>query len=184
MCTVSMFGPGHLPEAGFRRHAPRQRKRRRWWRWRGGAMWRLRTEVSSLGTYISLIGQSSTSASFSPSTRSSRTVTTSCAMCEGMQPRVNPNADFSLLSATMLSTLTRLIACTLSACMHYNVEKGINKRSTSQNKLGVQITPSASGVATTLTSCATQYTPESDIKPCLLQDTQRSADALGNASCY
>lgn len=107
---VWMDGPGHLPEAGFRRHAPRQRKRRWWWRWRGGAMWLLRTVVSSLGTYISLIGQSSTSALLSPSTGPSRTVTASCATCEGMQPRVKPNADFSLLSATLLSTQTILLA--------------------------------------------------------------------------
>ncbi len=105
-----MDGPGHLPEAGFRRHAPRQRKRRWWWRWREGAMWLLRTVVSSLGTYISLIGQSSTSALLSPSTGPSRTVTASRAMCEGMQPRVKPNADFSLLSATLVSTLTILKA--------------------------------------------------------------------------
>lgn len=106
--TLYMGRPGHLPEAGFRRHAPRQRKRRWWWRWRGGAMWLLRTAVSSLGTYISLIGQSSMSALLSPSTGPSRTVTTSCAMCEGMQPRVKPNADFSLLSATLALALTIL----------------------------------------------------------------------------
>lgn len=110
ICTVCIEGPCNLPEAGFRRHAPRERKRRWWWRWRGGAMWLLRTVVSSLGTYISLIGQNSTSALLSPSTRPSRTVTTSCATCEGMQPRVKPNADLSLLSAAPALTLTILIA--------------------------------------------------------------------------
>lgn len=86
----------HLPEAGFRRHAPRQWKRRWRWRWGDGAVWLLRTAVSSLGTYISLIGQSSTSALLSPSTRPSRTVTASGTTREGMQPPVKPNADFSL----------------------------------------------------------------------------------------
>lgn len=110
ICTVCMDGPGHLPEAGFRRHAPRQRKRRWWWGWGGGAMWLLRTVVSSLETYISLIGQSSTSALLSPSTRPSRTVTASCAMCEGMHPRVKPNVDFFLLSAALVLTLPILTA--------------------------------------------------------------------------
>lgn len=62
-------------------------------------MWLLRTVVSSLGTYISLIGQNSMSASLSPSTQQSHNVTASCATCEGMLPHVTPNADFSLLSA-------------------------------------------------------------------------------------
>lgn len=69
-------------------------------------MWLLRTVVSSLGTYISLIGQSSTSALLSPSTRPSRTVTASGATREGMQPPVKPNADFSLPADTLLLTLT------------------------------------------------------------------------------
>lgn len=64
----------------------------------------LRTVVSSLGTYISLIGQNSMSALLSPSARPSHSVTTACAMCEGMQPHIKPNADFPLVSPTPVLT--------------------------------------------------------------------------------
>lgn len=67
---------GHLPKARFRRHAPRERRRRRPWRCRGGAMW---TVASWLGTYISLTGQSSTSALRHP--------TASCVTRDGTRPR-------------------------------------------------------------------------------------------------
>lgn len=38
-------------------------------------------------------------------TQPRRTVTASCAMCEGMQPQVKPNADSSFLSATQVLTI-------------------------------------------------------------------------------
>lgn len=83
---------GNLPEAAFRRHASWKRNRGWWLGPRGGAMWLLGTVASSLSTYISLIGQNSTSALLSPSTWPSYSLTTFCVMCEKMQPSVKPNA--------------------------------------------------------------------------------------------
>lgn len=99
MSSVCIVGAGHLPEAGFRRHAPGQRKNGCWWRWWIGSIWLLRTEVSSLGTYISLIGENSTSALLSPSTPPSRRFVKRC---------ISPNsAKLALLLTKPIAVLSR-----------------------------------------------------------------------------
>lgn len=57
---------GYLPEARFRRHSPRNTKRRRLWRCKAAAMW---TFNSSVGTSVGLTRQSS-NISFTQSPRS------------------------------------------------------------------------------------------------------------------
>lgn len=82
---------GRVPEAGFRRHAPRQREGSCWYGWRAGWMCSV---VSLMGIYISLSGRRSISAITQPCC----TAIASRATCEGMQPHIvsDPALDFSL----------------------------------------------------------------------------------------
>lgn len=97
------------------------------------------------------------SALLSPSPGPSNTVTAFCATCEGTQPHIRLNADSILLSATLPLTLT-ILTDILSWPFYVqhggrdsHRQKGIKKLSGSQNEPVVHITPSLSGVATTLT---------------------------------
>lgn len=97
---------GYLPEAGFRRHAPRQMKRRWRWRCRGTAMWIV---VSSVGTSISLTGQSGTSALLSPVA-----LWQPPAQCvKGCNKHVKPGADSPLFSLPHRSCLDNWFICSL-----------------------------------------------------------------------
>lgn len=82
---------GHVPEAGFRRHAPRQQEGSWWYGWKAELMC---NAVSLMGIYISLSGRRSVSAITQPCC----TAIASRATCEGMQPRIvsDPALDFSL----------------------------------------------------------------------------------------
>lgn len=81
---------GHVPEAGFRRHAPRQQEGSWWYGWKAGLMC---NAVSLMGIYISLSGRRSVSAITQPCC----TAIASRATCEGMQPHIvsDPALDFS-----------------------------------------------------------------------------------------
>lgn len=84
----------HLPEAGFRRHAPRQREGSCWHRWKEGLMW---SAVSLMGIYISL----SRRRSISVITQPRCTGIAFGATCEGMQPLTvsDPELHFSTLNS-------------------------------------------------------------------------------------
>lgn len=97
---------GYLPEAGFRRHAPRQMKRRWLWRCRGTAMW---TVVSSVGTSISLTGQSGTSALLSPVALWQPPAQ----RVKGRNKHVKPCADSPLFSLPHRSCLDNWFVCSL-----------------------------------------------------------------------
>lgn len=101
----------HLPEAGFRRHAPLHTEK--WWRWRGGVLWLLRIVDSSLVTYISLTGQNSTSALLRASSRHRPTAAN--LPLQSVNRKAPRQAWRSLLPClTLLLTLTAFIAA--SSC--------------------------------------------------------------------
>lgn len=99
-CVIHFYSPrcstDRLPEAGFRRHAPRQQEGSCWRRWKAGLMW---NALSLMGIYISLSGRGSISAITQPCC----TALASRATCEGMQPHIvsDPALDFSSLNSLL-----------------------------------------------------------------------------------
>lgn len=100
LCVIDFYSPkcstDRLPEAGFRRHAPRQREGSCWHRWKAGLMW---NALSLMGRYISLSGRGSISAITQPCC----TATASRATCEGMQRNIVSDLvlDFSSLNSLL-----------------------------------------------------------------------------------